>query len=272
MLLGEEQQQLARLRRLEATDLPAAWVDEHSQGWDDADFRELMAFLESEIGTLDPHRVWALLNALLRAASPELFPASGRVAPAYQQLLKRDKLATAEWGDSDDLAVRRAFAPGDLWLYRSPVSNAPIGFDDDRHVGVFCTTRSGKGTSFIVPQHCLWLGSLVSIDPSGENATITAARRGRGNGHCVGMGQDVHVLDPFGVADVDDAYRSSFNPLDALDPGEPKFLEKAGSVADAIVVISKQSSDPVWAQKARTPARSLSWSCIFDVATMIAVA
>lgn len=255
MLLGEEQQRTLALRRFEATDLPAMWVQDHREGWSDGDFRELMAFLEQrpEVGPLDPVRVWALLHALLKAENPELFPTVGRVAPAYQQILARDRVATADWGDPDELAVRRPYEPGGLWLYRSPVSNAPIGYADDRHVGVFCTTRSGKGTSFIVPQHCLWPGSLVSIDPSGENATITAARRGRGNRYCVGMFQDVHVLDPFGTADVDPAYRSSFNPLDALEPTEPKFLEKAGSVADAIVVIDRQSSDPIWC---RRPAHS----------------
>jgi type IV secretion system protein VirD4 len=46
-----------------------------------------------------------------------------------------------------------------------------------------------------------YVGSAVVIDPKGENAMITAARRGKGDsGRSInGLGQSVHVVDPWGI-------------------------------------------------------------------------
>ena len=127
------------------------------------------------------------------------------------------KLGTAAWADAGDVAQRLPFRNGALWLGRLP-DGAPVGYADDRHVCLVSGSRSGKGTSAIINNLCLWPGSVVVVDPKGENATVTAARRGAGSAHAEGMGQAVHVLDPFGAATVDERYRSRFNPLDALDP------------------------------------------------------
>ena len=55
-----------------------------------------------------------------------------------------------------------------------------------------------------------------------------AARRGPGSKHCDGLGQAVHVLDPFETAQVDASLRASFNPLDALHPDNPGCLDDVG--------------------------------------------
>ena len=41
------------------------------------------------------------------------------------------------------------------------------------------------------------------IDPKGENATVTARRRGGGSDYVHGLGQEVRILDPFGEVAID---------------------------------------------------------------------
>ena len=53
-----------------------------------------------------------------------------------------------------------------------------IGWNDDRHVMTIAGSRAGKGVSLIVPNLLLYEGSALVIDPKGENARITAGRRG----------------------------------------------------------------------------------------------
>lgn len=196
------------------------------------------------------------------ATRPHVVPSSGprtqrRTSPSPDALSTADRYATADWADPLDFAERRAFEPGDLWLGRCTVDDAPLGFRDERHAMILGSTRGYKGTTCVVPAHLTWLGSLFSLDPKGENATISAARRGDGNQHCVGMGQAVNVIDPFGESHVEDKYRKRFNPLDALDPDDDEFLEKAAAIADAIVVRPNDEKEPFWSNKARTLIKGL---------------
>jgi type IV secretory pathway TraG/TraD family ATPase VirD4 len=167
------------------------------------------------------------------------------------------RLATAEWADPEIYAKEHAYKEGKFWLGRSPLNGQPLGYVDDRHICLVSGTRAGKGTTSIINNLCLWPGSVVVVDPKGENATVTASRRGKGSEHCEGMGQAVHVLDPFNAAQVDDSLRSRFNPLDALDPNDPITIDEAGRVADAIVVMNPESKDPFWDQSARTLVKGL---------------
>tara|TARA_A100000171_G_scaffold52439_3_gene70792 strand:+ start:740 stop:3211 length:2472 start_codon:yes stop_codon:yes gene_type:complete len=167
------------------------------------------------------------------------------------------RLGTAEWSDPEEFSRQHAFKEGMFWLGRSAQNGEPLGYTDDRHVCLVSGTRSGKGTSVIIPNLCLWPGSVVVVDPKGENATVTAARRGSGNDQCQGMGQRVHVLDPFEVAQVDPQYRSRFNPLDALDASDPRSLDEAGKLAEAIVIQNPHTKDPFWDQSARLLVKGL---------------
>src|ERR1700742_1897145 len=65
-------------------------------------------------------------------------------------------------------------------------------YADNRHLCTFGATRSGKGATVIVQALLQVPHSVVVIDPKGQNAAITARRRR-------GVGQDVYVLNPFGV-------------------------------------------------------------------------
>lgn len=171
----------------------------------------------------------------------------------------RSNLASAEWADPDEFLEEHHFDDdaGQIWLGRSPIDGSPVGFQDNRHVCLVAGTRGGKGTSVILPNVCTWPGSLVLIDPKGENATVAAARRGNGSDYCEGMGQEVHILDPFKAVTGNDEYQSHFNPLDALDPDHPEIIDQAALIADSLVIVREDSKDPFWEESARALVKTL---------------
>ena len=167
------------------------------------------------------------------------------------------RLGTAEWADPGLVEEKYRYRDGDVWLGRSASEKQiPLGYRDDRHVCLVSGNRGGKGTTSIINNLCVWPGSVVVVDPKGENATVTVPRRGKGSTLCEGLGQAVHVLDPFKAAQVDDCYRSRFNPLDALNPEIEETIDEAGRIADAIVVIH-ESNDPFWDESARSLVKGL---------------
>lgn len=117
-----------------------------------------------------------------------------------------------------------------------------IGVQDDRHLITIGGTRGGKGTTAIIPNLCLYEGSIVCIDPKGENARITAARRGTGSDHAKGMGQTVIVLDPYRESRLDEDRYSSWNPLDLIDPAADDVIDRAAGIADALVIKTSEEN------------------------------
>ena len=167
------------------------------------------------------------------------------------------RIATAEWADPSLVEQNYAYRDGTIWLGRSASENqVPVGYLDDRHVCLVSGSRGGKGTTSIIPTLLTWPGSVCVVDPKGENATVTAARRGKGSEHCQGLGQAVQVLDPFKAAQVGDSLYGRFNPLDALDPANEETIDEAGGIADAVVVIH-ESNDPFWDESARAMVKGL---------------
>lgn len=158
------------------------------------------------------------------------------------------QLGTADWYRGGGTAVG-PFKIGDFLLGRSDAGEV-IGLRDDRHALVTCGTRGGKGVSIIIPNLCQWPGSVVVIDPKGENAMVTAQRRGKGSEYCYGMGQTVRLLDPFNVMRLPDSEKASFNPLDALHPDREESIDEAARIADSLIV-SEKSSDPFFDESAR---------------------
>ncbi|WP_439573918.1 type IV secretory system conjugative DNA transfer family protein [Phreatobacter sp.] len=152
-------------------------------------------------------------------------------------------LATAEL--SDGRGFLKPLSMGDYWLGFDSKGQG-VAFRDNRHVLVCGGTRGGKGVSFIVPNLCLWPGSMVVIDPKGENAVVTARRRAGGSVYCHGLGQRVRILDPMGaVARSGDDFadlKSSYNPLTLIDADKPESIDIAARVADALIV-SEGTSD-----------------------------
>lgn len=93
----------------------------------------------------------------------------------------------------------------------------------------------------------LYKSSLITIDPKGENAAITARYRRDQVGHTV------HILNPWSVhGSLFQDYgfgRATFNPLDVLDPKDPNIVGIANSLA---VTICHQGSvnDSFWQDNA----------------------
>lgn len=139
---------------------------------------------------------------------------------------------------------------------RHVLGGHPVGLGDDRHIVTIAGSRAGKGRSVIIPNMLLYPGSVLATDPKGELASLTALQRRDG------LGQQVHVLDPFGTVTGPAAeLRKSFNPVAALGAGFPEdassdrkrdaaLIEGAALIADALVVPSER--DAHWDESARS--------------------
>jgi len=170
-------------------------------------------------------------------------------------------LGTARWL-APEAAVERFAYSGSLFAGRAWIGEgfdrqtSPLGYVDDRHVCLVSGSRGGKGVGVIVPNLCFWPGSCIVVDPKGENATVTARRRGNGSEYAHGLGQKVCILDPFGEVDLPASLKARYNPLDAIDPESDYAIDDAGRVAAALVVVENRN-DPYWEEAARNLLKGL---------------
>ena len=121
-----------------------------------------------------------------------------------------------------------------------------LGEDDDRHLLTIAGTRGGKGISNIIPNLLCWPGSALVIDPKGTNALVTAHARGQGGGRVKpsdALGQDVHVVDPYGITDLEP---KKYNPLADLDPSNPGIVDDIKFLAEAMIIPSEHVVESHW--------------------------
>jgi type IV secretion system protein VirD4 len=171
----------------------------------------------------------------------------------------RERAVTSRWLSEDEMVGAEWDPKGGLMLGRR--SGRIIGWNDDRHLLTIAGSRAGKGVSLIIPNLIFYEGSAVVIDPKGENAARTAHRRGKGaRGGGAGLGQEVHVLDPFGESGLTSA---AFNPLDKLDARSPDVVEDAGLFADALIT-HDEKGDRHWTEAAQAVIRALILAVIVD--------
>lgn len=167
------------------------------------------------------------------------------------------RVGTAKWANPFVAAEALPYEPGAIWLGRNPLnSNQALGYKDDRHVLLCAGTRAGKGRSMIVSNLALWPGSICTIDPKGENATVLANRRGSGSEYCDGLGQDTYVLDPFRCAQVDHSHRAYFDPLSTLNGNSPDLPRMAGRLAEAMT-IDPGGEGGQWAKRGQNMIRTI---------------
>jgi hypothetical protein len=120
------------------------------------------------------------------------------------------------------------YRPGALFLGRNPETGADVGIETERHAITIAGSGAGKGAGLLIPNARRWPHNLLVVDPKGENAALSwEARREKG--------QDVHVIDPFRVANVPDELRASFNPLGNIDPDGFTAREDVNVIADGLV-------------------------------------
>lgn len=130
----------------------------------------------------------------------------------------------------DGLLIGRDRKSGKLLRYAGPA-----------HLLTIAPTRTGKGVGTIIPNLLDYPGSVICIDPKGENARITARHRARFG--------PVHVLDPFGVTGIDAA---AFNPLDRIDPGGLDLADDCMTLADALVYDAPgEAGEAHWNEEAK---------------------
>ena len=178
--------------------------------------------------------------------------------------------SVAEWWERETVFGRRAtggfasildvlsneFHEGDIFLGRPKLIIGgllrPIGIPTEKHMVTIAGTGSGKSTGALIPNLCIHTGSALVIDPKGELASITARGRGHGGGGVRGMGQDVYVLDPYGI--VEGFTTASYNVFDEMEKvakyDADRPVSYARKVAQALVPSS--SKDPYWDDAPRT--------------------
>ncbi len=115
-----------------------------------------------------------------------------------------------------------------------------INYDEDGHLLTIAPTGSGKGTGCIIPTLLSYEGSVIVIDPKGEAAMVTSARRAE-------MGHDVYIIDPFMMAD---DVSDSINFLDLIDVNSETAIDDAVMLASLIRQERLAVKDPFWDERA----------------------
>lgn len=138
-----------------------------------------------------------------------------------------------------------AISLGLEWNPQTGTMRRRVAYALNRHIICFGPTRSGKGVCLEIP-NLLRLGgrgdeplSIISIDPKGQNAAVTARWRRKVS--------DVLFLNPLDLLGLGS---SGFNPLARLDPASPHFFLHASAIAEALVRLA-ESGDPFWNISAR---------------------
>jgi type IV secretion system protein VirD4 len=114
-----------------------------------------------------------------------------------------------------------------------------IDYDGDSHLITIAPTGAGKGRSAIIPNLLEYLGPVIVVDPKGENYAVTARARRE-------MGQDIVLLDPFGICDVHPEDRDSFNPFDILSYAPTMLNDDARMLAELLMTDDKSLKEPFW--------------------------
>ncbi|WP_208347469.1 type IV secretory system conjugative DNA transfer family protein [Pseudaestuariivita rosea] len=154
---------------------------------------------------------------------------------------------SSRWATTEDLTQNDIFGDEGICIgeryHEGDEAIQLLSYKGERHLLTVAPTRSGKGATQIIPNLLTYEGSALVIDPKGENARTTAQCR-------KDMGQDVHIVDPWGVTAVPGIETSQFNPLDWLDITDVDITENAMLLADALVV-GDNHSDSFWNEEAR---------------------
>ena len=118
-------------------------------------------------------------------------------------------------------------------------------YGGDQHVITIAPSRTGKGTTAIIPTLLDHDASALVIDPKGQNAAVT--RRAREVMH---PGR-VFVVNPFGLHTKPpwNLPQHKFNPLGAMDTKSENFVADVSSLCEALIVT--EGKDPHWSNAAR---------------------
>lgn len=171
---------------------------------------------------------------------------------------KQTVFGSSMWATLEHLQAHNLTGDKGLFLgmYRhrqedGTVQDVPLHYAGDRHLMTVAAARGGKGVSSVIPNLLTYEGSVLAIDIKGELTLMTAARRGQGDGALgiEGMGQDVMVVDPWGIVTAPE-HAACFNPMDWLNPQDTEINENAMILWDSIIVPSG-AKEPFWDDEAK---------------------
>ncbi len=152
-------------------------------------------------------------------------------------------LGSARWGSTRHLESPRR-SPHGFIVGRSGRWHRPplLRYTGDAHILTLAPTGAGKGVSCVIPTLLDYPGSVLVIDPKGENYAVTADYR-RSIGH------EVVALDPFGIA----GGTGSFNPMASLDVADSLCADDAAALAEMLVVRDPHASGDTmfWSEEAK---------------------
>lgn len=189
-----------------------------------------------------------LVVAFFLALAVALYLLRDKTPSTASQQTKKKKstiYGSAEWATLEHLEQHGVINNNGLFLgdFEELDSRSSLNYTGDRHLLTVAPTRSGKGVSSIIPNLLTYQGSVLVIDPKGENARVTAMRRGAN-----GLGQTVHIVDPWGITG---AAASCFNPLDWLSADDEDISENAMMLADSMITPRSGNGDPFWDMEAK---------------------
>lgn len=119
----------------------------------------------------------------------------------------------------------------------------PLVDGSDGHTLVFAPTGKGKSRGVVIPNLLNWPGPAVVIDVKGELSATTAAYRRDV------LGQEVHILDPWGVTGRQGA---ALNPLDVLKVDGQEPADQAFMLASMFSGGESRLKDPFWVERGET--------------------
>lgn len=165
--------------------------------------------------------------------SDVVFPPRGVAARA-----RASGLPSASWEDPATLpAGDWTYEPGRVFL--GLWGRRIYGLKDNRHLVMIAGSRAGKTMTVLVPNLGQYPGPCIVIDPKGELARKTAAKR-RAFG-------PVRILDPFGVTG---EATDTHNPLQELRLSA-NIPADAAQLADALIIEPEGARETHWTDSAK---------------------
>ena len=195
---------------------------------------------------------WSERDAKRKPPSPMIVLSDNFGTAAYAHpttMLEADKNLPAVW---TGVFFGKSSAPEMVNVPMAQHIGAPIVSRRENHTLIVARTRAGKGTRIILPTLLKGIstGSVICVDPKGENAAITARER---SNFC-----HVHVINPWG--ELGNTFTNlgfppaTYNPLDILDRKDPNAVAVAQSLSVAICPSEGKGKDSYWSDM---PARLL---------------
>lgn len=118
------------------------------------------------------------------------------------------------------------------------------------HSLIVAPTRTGKGTRIIIPTLLSYMGSMLVIDPKGENAAVTARARIAPEGlpHA-----EVFIINPWnelaGTFQGLGLQPATYNPLDVIERDDPNAVAVAQALASTVCPVTSDK-DRFWQSSA----------------------